>query len=1080
MAEPALSFKIFLNISPGINLYTKWLILRFVDNSKSDAMKKGMNLRVLFLLPAIILILANGCKKPVTSTSAINDIRTLKEKFANPPAEYTTSPFFVWNADITTDEIDRFMTDFSNAGSRQVFVHPRPGLITEYMSEKWYQLFRHTVDKGKELGMKVWIYDENSYPSGFAGGHVPAEMPESYNQGQGLMMNRAAVLPDTAGKYFIVLKEDNGAYRDITGSVAKEKGTKGNYCLFYKTYNDKSDWYGGFSYVDLLYPGVTQKFIELTMKGYEKVAGDEFGKTVPGTFTDEPQITSPGGIRFTPDLFNEFRDKWGYDLRTSLPSLFEETGDWKRIRHNYTQTLLDLFIERWSKPWNEYCESRNLKFTGHYWEHEWPGMQPGGDNMAMYIFHQQPAIDMLFNQFNDSVTGAQFGNIRSVKELASAANQAGRNRKLSETYGGSGWDLTFADMKRNGDWEFVLGINQMNQHLTFFSMEGARKYDYPPTFDYHEPWWNNYRYINDHFARLSLALSSGKQKNEILVLEPTTSAWLYDSYIKADSRRDETGQRFQSFVTMLEKNQVEYDLGSERIIKELGRVKGANLVVGDATYSKLVIAPLTENINSYTFNLIKKFVAGGGTVVALSKPTLVDGRSDKELQEFFGRQSDRLIILSDDDRSRILSLLGSTDVQFSNVTGGTLYHHTRILDDGKLIFMVNSSTKEQMKGTLSATGTEAYELNTFSGLPSGYNFRNNGRKVDIDFSLPPAGSLLLYVSASGKENLPAPAVIGSNPAPVAGTPSVVTTDSLNALTIDFCDLAIGNESYRDLYFWEAADRVFKHFGFRNGDPWNTSVQYKTNIVDRDTFGIRTGFTAAYHFSIENSTDVAGILAVVERPRLWTVKVNGNEVKADPGKWWLDRSFGVYEIGKFIKHGDNELTVSASPMTIHSEIEPVYLLGRFGLKSSTRGWTISKPADLLRTGSLKSQGMPFYSWGVNYTREYNIPEKSGRFLVVLDDWKGTVSEVFVNDVKAGVIAFPPYELDVTDRITAGKTKITVRVTGSLRNLEGPFHNNPPSGFASPWNWRYVKKYPAGKDYNQPDFGLMKDFTLMKLQ
>ncbi len=194
-----------------------------------------------------------------------------------------------------------------------------------------------------------------------------------------------------------------------------------------------------------------------------------------------------------------------------------------------------------------------MKFTGHYWEHSWPNMKPGGDNMAMYAWHQVPAIDMLFNQFNDSSSHAQFGNVRSVKELASAANQTGRQRKLSETYGGSGWDLTFTDMKRNGDWEYALGVNLMNQHLTYFTLAGARKYDYPPTFDYHEPWWNDYKYINDHYARLSLALSSGRQINDILVLEPTTSCWLYDSYVNQDPRTAEIGQSFQSFVTQARK-----------------------------------------------------------------------------------------------------------------------------------------------------------------------------------------------------------------------------------------------------------------------------------------------------------------------------------------------------------------------------------------------------------------------------------------------------------------------------------------------------------------------------------------------
>ena len=78
------------------------------------------------------------------------------------------------------------MEKFKEAGIGGVFVHPRPGLITEYLSEEWFELFDYTVQKGKELGMNVWIYDENSYPSGFAGGHVPAEMPESWNQGTGL------------------------------------------------------------------------------------------------------------------------------------------------------------------------------------------------------------------------------------------------------------------------------------------------------------------------------------------------------------------------------------------------------------------------------------------------------------------------------------------------------------------------------------------------------------------------------------------------------------------------------------------------------------------------------------------------------------------------------------------------------------------------------------------------------------------------------------------------------------------------------------------------------------------------------
>ncbi|MGD0583557.1 MAG: glycosyl hydrolase [Bacteroidales bacterium] len=1040
-------------------------------------MKSVSTFPAFILIACCTLFINHSCKEKEDDDVKVKDFKTLQSQFKEPPAEYTTAPFFVWNADITKDEIDKFLTDFKNAGSRQVFIHPRPGLITEYLSEKWFDLFKYTVRKGKELGMKIWIYDENSYPSGFAGGHVPAEMPESYNQGEGLEMKRVENLPDTTDKYFIVLKEENGVYSDITSALASEKGKFGEYCLFYKIYNGKSDWYGGFSYVDLLYPGVTQKFIELTMTGYEKYAGDEFGKTVPGTFTDEPQIESPGGIRFTPDLFSEFRNRWGYDLKLFLPSLYEETGDWKRIRHNYTRTLLDMFISRWSKPWSEYCSSKNLKFTGHYWEHEWPNMQPGGDNMAMYIYPQEPAIDMLFNQFNDSVPHAQFGNVRSVKELASAANQAGRNRKLSETYGGSGWDLTFADMKRNGDWEFALGINQMNQHLTFFSMEGARKYDYPPTFDYHEPWWQDYKYLNDHYARLSLALSSGKQMNDILVLEPTTSAWMYDSYVKRNSRVDEIGQSFQSFITRLEKDQVEYDLGSESIIKTLGRVSRGKLIVGDASYLKVVIPPMMENLDKQTFIFLKQFISGGGTILAFSIPSLIDGKPDKELESFFNRKSGGMIHLISADRETLSKQFANKEVLFSGVKGGTLFHHTRKLSDGKIIFLANSSTHDSLSGSFETTGADAIEMNTLTGDLSGYLNKKDGEKVDLTFILPPAGSLLLFIRGSETEKLPVKSGVGSFSIVETTSDMLVSRDSTNALTIDFCDVTVGNETFRDLYFWEAADRVFKHYGFKNGDPWSTSVQYRTNIVDRDTFNMRTGFTASYHFNVKGKFDYSSFKAVVERPSLWTVTLNGTEIKPEPGKWWLDRSFGVYRIGSVVREGENTLTLKASPMRVHSEIESVYILGDFSVEPAPKGWILTAQSKKYSVGSWRSQGLPFYSWGMNYSRDFDIVRTEGRYKVSLPGWKGTVAEVSVNGKKVGLIAFPPYRSDVTGFIHQGKNTILVRVIGSLRNLEGPFHNNPPAGLASPWNWRYVKKYPSGKDYSQFDYGLIQDFELL---
>lgn len=475
-----------------------------------------------------VVIVFLHCNRGVAQRPpAVTAFPELAREFVQPSHAYGSAPLWVWHTKVTEPIIDSMMQDFKDKAFGGVFIHPRPGLITPYLSDEWFSLYRYSVAKGKELGLDVWIYDENSYPSGFAGGHVPAMMPESYNQGQMLNLTKTDKLPEDITPYFIILQMTETGYAVIS-DVAGRGADTGTFYLFKKAYYGKSPWYAGFSYVDLLARGVTEKFIEVTMTGYEKHIGTEFGRTVPGIFTDEPNIEVQGrdNIRWTPDLFDAFRKRWGYDLIPHLPSLYEEVGDWYKVRHNYYQVLLQLFIDRWSKPWYAYTEAKGLEWTGHYWEHGWPNPNHGGDNMAMYAWHQRPAIDMLFNQFNEQSPNAQFGNIRAVKELSSVANQLGRTRTLSETYGGGGWELTLTDMKRLGDWQYALGVNTLNQHLSHMTLLGARKYDYPQSFSYHNPLWPYYASQNQYFARLSLALSAGNQVNHILIIEPTTSAWM--------------------------------------------------------------------------------------------------------------------------------------------------------------------------------------------------------------------------------------------------------------------------------------------------------------------------------------------------------------------------------------------------------------------------------------------------------------------------------------------------------------------------------------------------------------------------
>jgi hypothetical protein len=1004
-------------------------------------------------------------------------LNALADRFAEPPSEYGSAPLWVWNTRVTQELIDASMKDLKEHGFGGVFIHPRPGLITEYISDEWYALCRYAVEKGKQLDMYVWIYDENSYPSGFAGGHVPAQMPESYNQGKSLLLEKCEVFPDTVPDVFLCFAKDGDGFRKIApADLDGERGRKQTYLLLKKGYDGKSPWYGGFSYVDLLYPGVTEKFIEITLDGYKRTLGDEFGKTVPGWFTDEPNINPPGGIRWTPDLFDVFKAKWGYDLEENLPSLFEETGDWKRVRHNYTQTLLQLFIDRWAKPCYEYCEANNLKLTGHYWEHGWPDVADGGDNMAMYAWHQQPAIDMLFNRYDDVSPQAQFGNIRAVKELSSVANQLGYRRTLSETYGGGGWEETFRDFKRLGDWEYALGVNFMNQHLSHLSIAGARKYDYPPTFSAHSPWWPYYRQLNMHYARLSMALSSGEQVNDILILEPTTSVWMYYAYRYSNPTYMAIGKTFQQFVSALEKAQVEYDLGSENIIKDRGAVKQNKFTVGRRAYSKVVIPPMTENLDAPTFALLQEFAKNGGTILAYAQPAYVDGVSSEALRAFFTSENVTRIAPSD-----ALDLTPySSDIRFTPTAGHDLYHHRRVMKDGQILFLANSSLTQAAEGTVRLPGRDAVELHTLTGRITDYPETVDGDRVELTYNLPPAGSLLLYVSAekqNGYDRRPEPSARYADMIPAA--PLAVRPETDNVLTIDFCDLTLGNETFKDLHVFNAADRAFKYHDFKHGNPWNTSVQYKNNIVCRDTF-TTGGFTASYKFTVHGAFDLSAIQAVVERPGLYDIRINGNPVKPVPGAWWLEPETGVLTLGTYLKQGENVLTLTCSPMNIHAEIEPVYIRGNFGVTPAPKGWTIVAPAETLATGSWKAQGLPFYPGAVEYSKQYEIAEPSARYIVQADDWQGTVAEVSVNGTSAGILAFQPYSVDISGLLKQGVNTVAVKVIGSNKSLLGPFHNNPAPGLVSPGHFRNVSNYPSGNDYQQPDYGLMEDFVLKKAE
>ncbi len=1004
-----------------------------------------------------------------------SEFQKFKTDFEVPPNEFRTVPFWVWNCEITEEIIDEQLEDMKKHGMGGVFVHPRYGLITEYASDEWYRLVEYAMKKAKTIDMDLWLYDENSFPSGFAGGLVPAQMPSSYNEGQALKLHRQSRLePDTAKEYLHIFKE----HIDITDKVDSLQGKRGDFLLYELIYFPQSEWYAGYSYVDLIKPGVTEKFIEVTMTGYEETIGNEFGNRVPGIFTDEPNIAPGGGhglIRWTPDLFEQFERRWGYKLQAHLVSLVEDIGDYRTIRHNYYQLLLDLFIDRWSKPWHEYTEKHDLKWTGHYWEHGWPSPVHGPDNMAMYAWHQVPGIDMLFNNWDERAD--QFGNVRAVRELNSIGNQLGMERKLSETYGGSGWELTFEDMKRNGDWEYVLGVNLMNQHLSYQTLMGDRKHDFPQSFSYHTPWWDEYNSLADYYARLSYALSTGKQENRVLVLEPTTSAWMYFGMEGENIEISRLDAEFTSLLNLMEAEQIEYDLGSERVIYDHGSVDNGQFVIGEQAYSFVVLPAYMHNINKATAELLDQFMSHGGSVLAVGQtPTYIDGVQSEICQEWPDKYPDAWISLNGMKDPRFINYLLTDEFIMVEQEGGQLYHHRRMVDDGQILFLVNSSKEEACNIRLVLQGSDMVEMDLFTGEVESYPCVVTSGILSFDAEIPPTGSLLLYISEKeikghrsrdmnwrGKEQQLA-----------LGELTVEPSDP-NVITLDYCSLVLAGDTMGPMYFYDAQTKIFNAHGFPK-NPWVSSSQDKTSIIDRDTFGMNSGFEASFPVLVDSSAAVLPINLVVERPELYKVSLNGRLIEATPGMWALDKNFGVFELGDRLVTGENIITLKAEPMSVHCELEPVYLIGDVVVTALDKGWMLGMK-EKLSTGSWKEQGYPFYSKEMVYHATAKLARK-GIAKVVLPDWEGTVAVVEVNGKRVGQVINSPGEIRIDSYVKRGTNDISVIVYGSLKNTLGPHHNVSRRGIVTPWSFKYApKEQPSGLDYDLLDYGLMEPFRVI---
>jgi hypothetical protein len=998
----------------------------------------------------------------------------VRARFQDPAAEYRSMPLWVWNDAMEPARMAEQLAQFKRQGIGGVFVHPRPGLMTEYLGTDWFRFWTYAMNEGKRLGLLVNIYDENSYPSGFAGGHVPSRAPDTAAQYVQAEESRGIVRRGVTVAFFAVKKDASGRVVEARRVERPQEVPQGQAVIAFRLRRASGNpWTGEFPYVDLTNPRTTPVFLDTTYEAYKKHVGAEFGQTVRWAFTDEPLISTAGAydsaalaLPLSYNTLAEFQKRNGYDLAGEIASLFWDVGDYRKVRFDYWQTLHDLWKENFMRPMFLWCDRNNLQFTGHWMEHEWPFPWITPADANLYAYEHAPGIDMLEGS-NIRRTGKDPHMLFTIRQVASVSHQLGR-RAFCEAYGVAGWDSTFEHYKRFGDWLMVNGVNFIDQHLAFSTIRGARKRDHPQSFSDVSAWWPYYRLHADHLARVSFLSTRSEARNRVLLLQQTTSGFLRARRGAATPELTAMREANASLNQLLADRQVDFDLGDEYMIEWFGAQQGKRFAIAKAAYDLLVWPEHMDNVRSQTIPHLERYLAAGGEILALSEPArYVNGRPDDALARLASRYASQWVRVNGQE-ALAAAIRGRLKprIRFETDPPSGVGSFDRYLAGGERVLFFANTGLQQVKSRVAVEGGSLESLDTVTGKISPAVYSSEGGTLRFDVEMEPAGSRLYLVGkAAGKPA--APAAPSYTPIEAGGWKA--TPDAPNVLVLDYCDLAVGAETFRDVNTWRANWTLWQRHGFER-PAWDNAVQFRTAVFDRNHFAKDSGFNATFRFDVADAAALHGLELAIESPELYRVTVNGKPVTFAAGKRWLDPHLRTAPIGAAARTGENVVVISGRPFHVKMELENVYLRGAFSVQPVAKGFRIAAPAKL-DFGSWGAQGYPFYGDAVTYETGVVVPVGAKALRVALKEWEGSVAVVLLDGKVVGRIGWKPWEAEFP--ATAGKHVLQVRIVSTPRNVMGPFHNpTKPRMRAWPAAWAdFPSQQPAGAAYDLLGYGLM---------
>lgn len=495
-------------------------------------------------------------------------------------------PFWMWNDKLEKEKLSQQLQEIKEKGMNQVIIHPRFGLETPYLSDEWFEMVGFVVEEAGKADMKLWIYDELNWPSGYAGGETLRNSPK------------------LCAKH-LVQSADSYEVRDTSWKPA---------------YSDDR-------YIDVLNPEATDSFIDLVYDEYWKRFRKHFGTTILGFFTDEPGMynnfadSDPGSIPWTEKLPAFFERMNGYPLEQVMNSIFETQGQ-KSIeaRVDYWNTISLLYQESYFKRLQKWCHKKGVAFTGHVLvEEDMVNTAKTQGNFFTTMEHLDFAgYDLLGRLEPKTLIAAK---------LASSASKAHDLYGVTaETFGIFGWDITEEEMKRVVKWQAEQGLDVLIPHALYYSLRGERYSDCPPSF-MAEKFWAKF----DEFVEASKEALTSKENElaEVAIYYPIETVWGYLS-------PDDTTEAEKVDYAFQTASYTCYNIGVG-----FNYVPASTLTRGNFVNYKVLILPKTEVLPLEVMRKIVKFAKDGGQVVCVGgEPKYSSKEIEQEfLEELWGQIS---------------------------------------------------------------------------------------------------------------------------------------------------------------------------------------------------------------------------------------------------------------------------------------------------------------------------------------------------------------------------------------------------------------------------------------------------------